>query len=168
MITVLDYIEQLSPAAKIAAEWDIVDVYTGDKWNAQVRDAATGAFLVGDEYINYRQSIDEEILAIKYAAGEDVKTKAGKWKWSKVCTKSTYRSNCSLIKAAIDNGVALLQDGEVVPKNKLGKLIKQDSPEIHKTAYDKCISALQTLAKNMPELTESENREVAIIIGGLT
>ena len=90
-----------------------------------------------------------KVLQIREFNGEDVKTKGGKYKKSKVCTNSTYSSNKSIIGQCYEYGVEFKENrGAWKGKTQLEKELKELKDDTNaKSGYDKVAGALATFQK---------------------
>jgi hypothetical protein len=101
-----------------------------DNWNRQVQFAVDSGCYDKDSFNAACLPGELEVLEYRHLQGENVKTKGGKWKMSKVCSNSSYSSNKAVIGGALDAGVYLTDDdGNVKPKSALEKEIKEAKDE---------------------------------------
>jgi len=104
-----------------------------------------------------------EILEYRKAQGENVQTKTGKWKMSKVCSNSTYSSTKAVVGGALEAGVDLLDaDGNIKGKSQLEKETKEAKPE--KSADEKLATAYATFINIYGNCTENTQREYASLL----
>ena len=98
-----------------------------------------------------------EVLEFRKLQGENVQTKTGKWKMSKVCTNSTYSSTKAVIAGALDLGISLTDDdGNIKGKSALESEIKEGKPE--KTPEEKVSTAFSTFI-NLYDKCNDETRQ---------
>ena len=90
------------------------------------------------------------ILNYRSVHGENVYDSKGKFIYSKVCSNSSYRSNKSVILAACQLGLPIMEDDKAVPKSKLESAIKERrvaDAAPPKTDYEKALTTIETLRK---------------------
>ena len=129
--TILDNLDKLTPDAMVIANFDVNQKHSNVCWTNMVKQAeqlTETRHSAEDKAAMYdarMKHLEEEILQIRAGAGENVITKTGAFKYSKVSHNSSYRSNKSVITGALREGVRLTDMGEPVPKSRLEKRIKE-------------------------------------------
>ena len=104
-----------------------------------------------------------EVLEYRKSQGENVQTKGGKWKMSKVCTNSTYSSTKAVVGKALEAGISLTDvDGTIKGKSALEKEIKESKPE--KSADEKLATAYATFTNIYAECSDVVREEYAKLL----
>lgn len=170
ILTVLDDVESLPTVARHIVQHDMSGQFQENVYGDMVRDAVDSAVASKAAWEEYLRPYEEMVLSIREKAGETgLKTKAGKWKLSKVSHNSSYRSNKSVIGTALDKGIYLYnEDGAPKPKSQLEREIKGIVPDeigevatrVRRTPYERCLGAVTTIIKLLPQCSESEQSEI--------
>ena len=166
--TILDNLDKLSPDAMVIANNDVNQKHGKVVFTNMVKQAEQACSgLVMPEvrrncYEDTMRGFEEEILSMRHACGEDVLTKKGKYKYSKVSHNSSYRSNKSVIAGALGEGVDLTEDGEPVPKSKLEKRVKEarSTTITPPTAYERAMSYVAKIKNVAGELSYDERHDI--------
>lgn len=170
ILTVLDDVESLPTVARHIVQHDMSGQFQENVYADMVRDAVDSLVYSKESWEDYLRPYEEMVLSIREKAGETgLKTKAGKWKLSKVSHNSSYRSNKSVIGNALDKGLHLYnEDGAPKPKSQLEREIKgivpDDSNEVvtrvRRTPYERCLEAITSIIKLSPQCSPEEQDEV--------
>ena len=174
--TILDNLDKLSPNAMVIANNDVNAKHGKVVFTNMVNQAEDmcEGFLTQDvrrsHYEEVMRLYEEEILDMRYACGEDVKTKTGKYKYSKVSHNSSYRSNKSVIAGALGEGVALMEEGEAVPKSKLEKRVKEarSTTITPPTPYERAMSYVTKIKNVAGELSYDEKHDIIDSLSTIT
>lgn len=118
------------PIADVIVGYEATGLSASDNWNRQVQFAIDRGCYDKESFLKACLPGEIDVLEYRKLQGEDVQTKSGKWKMSKVCTNSSYSSNKAVIGNALDQGVSLTNDdGTVKAKSALEKEIKETKAE---------------------------------------
>jgi hypothetical protein len=129
--------------ADIVVGYEATQLSGKDNWNRQAQFAVDRGCYDKASFIEACVPGEIEVLEFRKLMGEDVQTKAGKWKLSKVCTNSSYSSNKAVIGNALENGISLTDDdGNIKAKSALESEIKDSKDE--KSPEDKVGTAFAT------------------------
>lgn len=174
--TILDNLDKVSTDAMVIANHDVNQQHGNVVWKNMINQAESllkSSGLGHPEnlahfYNEHMRDFEEEILTIRYAAGEDVQKKDGSWKYSRASQNSSYRSNKSVISNAIENSVSLTEtdyeSGEdiPVPKSKLEKDTKAARTTITTpTAFERATGYVTKLKNVAGELSDVERHDIS-------
>lgn len=131
------------PVADIIVGYEATQLSSQDNWKRQVQFALDCAAYDKESFINACIPGEIDVLEYRKLQGENVQTKGGKWKMSKVCSNSSYSSNKAVIAGALEQGIDLTDsDGNIKPKSALEKEIKESKSE--KSPEEKVATAWAT------------------------
>lgn len=131
------------PVADIIVGYEATQLSSQDNWKRQVQFALDCAAYDKESFINACVPGEIDVLEYRKLQGENVQTKTGKWKMSKVCSNSSYSSNKAVIAGALEQGIDLTDsDGKIKPKSALEKEIKESKAE--KSPEEKVATAWAT------------------------
>lgn len=163
----LENYNSLSDGAKPIARYDISKKSSDKNWADLGQMAVDCGATTSKEFFEYLRPFEEEILALREKNGEKVKTKAGKWLYTKVSQNSTYRTNKSVIGKALDNGVAIADaDGKLIGKTATEKAYKIVTTKVS-TPYGKAAKYTGYLQNLWPELDATQRAGIKGVIASL-
>jgi len=121
-----------------------------------------------DMFLDHVEDGEREYMESYLADDEAAKKKDGSWKYRSYLPKA-YNTGKSVLKNALECGIPIMQDGEVVGKSALEKQIKaeREEGEEEKSDYDKTIIVCETLAKLYYKLSSDEKASVDTYIENL-
>jgi len=122
-----------------------------------------------DMFLDFVEDGEREYMDAYHADNEDAKKKDGTYKYRTYLPKA-YNTGKSVLKNALECGIPIMVEGEIVGKSALEKQIKEsregDSEE--KTDYDKALVVVETLAKIYDKLSSDEKGSVYAHIAEFT
>jgi hypothetical protein len=131
------------PVADIIVGYEATQLSSQDNWKRQVQFAIDCAAYDKESFVKACVPGEIDVLEYRKLQGENVQTKGGKWKMSKVCSNSSYSSNKAVIAGALEQGIGLTDsDGNIKPKSALEKEIKESKDE--KSPEEKVATAWAT------------------------
>ena len=131
------------PIADIIVGYEATQLAGHDNWKRQVQFAIDCAAYDKDSFLKACLPGEMDVLLYRKLQGENVQTKNGKWKMSKVCSNSSYSSNKAVIAGALEQGISLTDsDGNIKPKSALEKETKESKAE--KSPEEKVATAWAT------------------------
>ena len=158
-----------NPLASVITDYAAAEQFENDKWGDAVSlayDTDLCRTRTSEEWKNYYLNAEIEQVAVRVAAGEDVKhTKAGKIVASKAFPK-TWNTDKAIIGKALDSGLELFDaDGKPKPKSALQEEYKEVPKENERTAMEKIMTTINTYGALYDQLTDDEKEMARIAIG---
>ena len=149
--------------ADIIVGYELIHANSDDCWNRMIKFAEGTAAYDAESYARALTPGEVEVLEFRKLQGENVQTKSGKWKVSKVCTNSTYSSNKSVISKALEAGVSLRdENGDLRSKKALADATKEAGDE--KTPEQKVTTAWATFTNLLAKCDDETRRAYASLM----